>query len=377
MLYVTPVAELGGAEVVLLNVLKYHDRTRFTPIVCLLKEGSLVEDLERLGVKSITIPAGRFRSVRRTLHAVRAMRDVLRDEDIDLVFSNMAMGHLYGGLAALGTSVRRVWFQHSIFSGQAVDRLAAMIPADRIYVNSEASLKAFHHLRPRAKRVQLIYPGLDTRTPTAEESRFLLRREFGIPDDALLVAMVARFQEWKGQLVFIEAAAEICRQESNVRFIVVGDTTHGLEPNYKAQIESLIIKLGLSRSVILAGWRNDVPAILNAVDVLVHPPTAAEPFGLAVIEALYQGKPVVVSNCGGLTEIVADGVTGFLVPPGDAKGLAERILLLLSDEALRRQMGGRGRELVLERFTMPRMIKELEESYLQVLSMVSGGGVLG
>src|SRR5690242_4142298 len=96
VLYVTPVAELGGAEVVLLNVLKYHDRTRFTPIVCLLKEGSLVEDLERLGVKSITIPAGRFRSVRRTLHAVRALRNVLRDEDIDLVFSNMAMGHLYG-----------------------------------------------------------------------------------------------------------------------------------------------------------------------------------------------------------------------------------------------------------------------------------------
>jgi glycosyltransferase involved in cell wall biosynthesis len=367
VLYVSPVAERGGAEVVLLNILRHHDRVRFTPMVCLLKEGSLSDEVRRLEIKSFLVPTGRFRHVANTLRTVRQIRRLLKEENVDLVFSNMAMGHVYGGLAALGTPVKRVWFQHTISSGQTLDRLAALIPADRLYVNSQASLRAVNRFRPRAKHVQLVYPGIDALSTAAPEKRFHFRREFGIPDDVPLVAMVGRFQRWKGQHVFIEAAAEVCRHEPKARFVVVGDTTHGLEPDYKAQIESLVTKSGLSSSVIFTGWRNDVPEILNEVDVLAHPPTAAEPFGLVVIEALLQGKPVVVSDQGGLKEIVTDGENGFLVPPGNATALAGKILLLLSDETLRVKMGGRGRELVLERFTMARMIKDMEESYLQIM----------
>src|SRR5690349_10100898 len=151
VLYISPVADRGGAEVVLLNILKYHDRQSFTPMVCLLKEGPLVGDVRRLGVKCFVIATGRFRHLVRTVRTVWRIRRIMRHQCIDLVFSNMAMAHLYGGLAVLGTHVKRVWFQHTISSGEALDWLAAVVPADRLYVNSQACLKAVRRLHPRAR----------------------------------------------------------------------------------------------------------------------------------------------------------------------------------------------------------------------------------
>jgi len=184
--------------------------------------------------------------------------------------------------------------------------------------------------------------------------------------------MVARFQRGKGHHVFIEAAFMVCRQMPEARFVVIGDTLLGLEPQYKAEIEEQVNRCGLSRSVTLMGWRNDVATILGDVDVLAHPSIAPESFGLSVVEALCQGKPVVASRHGGLVEVLADGETGLLVPPGDASALAEKILLLLHDADLRRQIGERGREMALQRFSAERMIRELEGSFLEVLGLKGG-----
>ena len=367
VLYISPVGERGGAEVVLLNILKHHDASRFTPMVCFLKEGPLVMEVQGLGVKTFLIPTERFRHIARSLRAVRRIRRLLREEKVDLVFSNMAMSHLYGGLAALGTTVRRVWFQHSVSMGEAVDRLAALIPADRLYANSQASLKAVGRLRPRVSSLQVVYPGVEMPPLPVGEDRFLFRREFGIPDGAPLIAMVGRFQRGKGQHVFIEAAALVCREEPNARFVVVGDTMFGLERDYKTELARQVDRCGLSRSVVFTGWRDDVQTILSEVDILAHPPVAAEAFGLVVVEALLLGKPVVASRLGGLSEIITDGETGFLVSPGDPAALAEKILLLLRNESMWRRLAEQGRALALERFTSARMVAELERSYMEVL----------
>lgn len=376
VLYISPVGERGGAEVVLLSILKHHDRNRFVPMVCLLKNGALATDVRSLGITPLLIATGRLRHVVRTLRAILRIRRFLRENGIHLVFSNMAMGHLYGGLAALGTPVRRVWFQHTISSGNAVDRLAALIPADRVYVNSQASLTAVNRLRPRAGKIQVIYPGTESGSLSCDPiERSVLTREFGVPEGARVVAMVGRFQRGKGQHVFIEAAAAVCREEPDAWFVLVGDTMLGLEPEYKKQIEDLVKLRGLSRSIVFTGWRNDVSTILKEVDVLVHPATAPESFGLVIVEAFLQQKPVVVSCQGGLVEIVTEGETGYRVPPGDSGALADKILLLLRDEGLRRRMGERGRELVLKRFTMSRMIADLERSYIEVVGRPQGNGV--
>jgi glycosyltransferase involved in cell wall biosynthesis len=298
---------------------------------------------------------------------VRRIRQVLRAERIDLVFSNMAMGHVYGGLAAVGTPTRSVWFQHTISSGEALDRLAALIPADCLYVNSYACLRSVERLRPSANRVEVLYPGveIDSLPELPEPSR--VREELGIPSNAPLVAAVGRLQRGKGQHILLEAALLVRRGLPETRFLVVGDTQFGLEPDYRQELRDLVARYGLENSVIFTGWRTDVPSILGAVDVLAHPATSPEAFGLVVAEAMARGKPVVVTNQGGLKEIVTDGSTGFLVASGDAGMLADRILRLLNDPGLRLRIGNAGKLRISQRFSASRMIQDLESSFTQVL----------
>lgn len=367
VLYVIPVGERGGAEAVLLNIIKNHDQKRFTPLVCLLREGPIVNDLKGLGIKVISVPVRRLRNLLTAMWVVRRIRQILRAERIDLVFSNMAMGHVYGGLAAVGTPTRSVWFQHTISSGEALDRLAALIPADRLYVNSYACLRSVERLRPRANRVEILYPGVevDSFPELPEPSR--VREELGIPRQAPLVAAVGRLQRGKGQHILLEAALLVRRGLPETRFLFVGDTQFGLEPDYRQELRDLVTKYGLDNSVIFTGWRTDVPSILGAVDVLAHPAISPEGFGLVVAEAMARGKPVVVSNQGGLREIVTEGSTGFLVASGDAGMLADRILRLLNDPELRLRIGNAGKQRISERFSTSRMIGDLESSYIQML----------
>jgi glycosyltransferase involved in cell wall biosynthesis len=307
--------------------------------------------------------------VPRTLKAVSCIRHILQQENADLVFGNMPMGHLYGGLAALGMRTKRVWFQHGIPAlDDVVTWLAVLLPAERVYVNSQTSLRAQSRFANRVKRVQLLYYGLDCSLfNPSNRATPVFKQKLGIPKDAPVVAMVARLQRWKGQHIFLEAAAKVICCCPNVHFLVIGDSLFGLEPDYKTELKSLIEQLGLSRYVTFTGFCNDVPTLLKEVDIVVHPPIAPEPFGLAVAEALLMGKPVIASDQGGPAEIITDGDTGVLVLPGNAKALAEKILLLLNNEDLCQNMGEKGRAMVLQRFTMERMIEELEESYLEIL----------
>jgi glycosyltransferase involved in cell wall biosynthesis len=369
VLYVSPVGERGGAETALLNVLKYHDRQAFEPVVCLLQPGPLANDVRARGIRVVTIPAGRLRDARRTRQTIRELRALIAAEGARIVFGNMSVGHIYGGLAARGTAARAVWFQHGIPSrSDAVDWLAALVPCARIYVNSQASAAAQATLPGAARRMQLLYYGLDCPqfVPTyANGCRRLAA--LGIPHGSPTVAVVARFQRWKGQEVFLRAAARVAMSRPDARFLLVGDTLCGIEPGFKTSLQRLAADLGLADRVVFTGFREDVPLLLNELDIVVHPPIRPEPFGLAVAEALLMRKAVVAANHGGPAEIIQHGETGLLVPPGDVEALADGIRQLLADPARGQAMGEKGRAFVLERFGIDRMIRELETSYRDVL----------
>jgi glycosyltransferase involved in cell wall biosynthesis len=128
----------------------------------------------------------------------------------------------------------------------------------------------------------------------------------------------------------------------------------------------LIAELGLGGRVVLAGTRNDIPAWLEGVDVFVHPPTAPDPFPGALLEACAAGRPVVATRTGGIPEIVADGVSGRLVPPRDAARLAEAILEMLANPVQAAAMGRQAR-LAAETFTMARTVEGIARVYDSML----------
>jgi glycosyltransferase involved in cell wall biosynthesis len=370
VLYISPVAERGGAETVLLNILKFHDRERFEPIVCMLRPGPLADETRGLGVRTLIVEGGRLRNVVRTLGVVRTVHRLIESEAIDIVFGNMTTGHVVAGLAAIGTHARRAWFQHGTASASdLLDWLAALIPSDRIYVNSRASADAQAKLPRRTRTMQQLAPGIDqTRFSPAPRADRPVLRSLGVQGGHPVVGMIARLQRGKGQDVFIRAAAEIASARPDVRFVLAGDTQFGLEAEFKQQLHDLAVALGVDRAVIFAGFRDDVPSLLNELDVVVHPHRMPEAFGLSVAEAMLMGKAVVASDLGGPAELIADGETGMLIAPDDPPALARAILMLLSNPVRRNQLGRAARESVLNRFTMERMIGDLEASFVDVLN---------
>ena len=177
-----------------------------------------------------------------------------------------------------------------------------------------------------------------------------------------VVVLVARISPWKGQDVFIRAAALVLKQFPTCRFQIVGSALFG-EDALEGQLQQLAASLGIGEQIEFMGFRKDVPELITASTLLVHASTTAEPFGQVIVQAMVESKPVVATRGGGVLEIVEDGKTGILVPMKDAGAMAKAICELLAAPARARKMGEAGRERFLEKFTIEQTVEAVEGIY--------------
>ncbi len=179
----------------------------------------------------------------------------------------------------------------------------------------------------------------------------------------MTISTVGNIRRIKGHDLFIRAAASIVSQFPEASFNIAGDV---LEPDYFIELQHLILELKLSDRFHFTGGVTSIREYLKASDVFVLP-SRSEGFSNAILEAMAASLPVVATNVGGNAEAVADGVTGFLVPPEDPDALADRISRLLSDPYQAIAMGKAGRETVKERFTSEVMMKQTVDAYRKIL----------
>jgi len=220
------------------------------------------------------------------------------------------------------------------------------VPASCYLATSKAARRQLLQLGAPASKVRVVYPGLDK--PRFQELLLRgaatdIRDELGISRDAPLITIVGRLQPGKGQHVLLAAAPRVRARFPTAHFLVVGDALFGLDAAYPAQLRRLAARLGLGQAVHFLGQRGDVPAILRASTVVVQASVFPEAFGLVVLEGMAAGKPVIATRCGGAAEIIADGVTGILVPPGQPAVLADRLVELLADRERREALGAAAR----------------------------------
>jgi glycosyltransferase involved in cell wall biosynthesis len=189
------------------------------------------------------------------------------------------------------------------------------------------------------KRSVLVYEGVDVWEYNGQSRNPSLRQQLGIPANKKVVTSVARLEEGKGQQELLESAPKVIEQLKDVVFLIVGEETPPNGP-ITASLHATVERLGIKDHVIFTGARGDVADILAITDVFVHCPTTwIEGLGICHLEAMSSSKPSVISNNGGLPEAASDGVTGFVVPPGDTDRMAASILNLLTDEALAQRFG--------------------------------------
>src|SRR5262249_32317760 len=152
----------------------------------------------------------------------------------------------------------------------------------------------------------------------------------------------------------------LCDEGRDVRFLVIGAVS--VEKSYKSEMEELARKLNLEGSVIFTGQREDVADILRDVDIVVHP-SLSEGLSNVILEAMAAAIPVVATRVGGTPELVREGVTGLLVPPGNASDLAQAIGRLLDEPALARGLGDVARQRIIHEFSIERMLRQTENLY--------------
>ena len=192
-------------------------------------------------------------------------------------------------------------------------------------------------------------------------SRAALRAEFGLADDSIVIGVVAQLIRRKGHAVLLDALPALLDIEPRLRVLFFGKG--GLADELGASIHAR----GLSGIVQLAGYREDLPALLPALDLLVHP-AFAEGLGVSLLQASSAGLAIVASNAGGIPEAVQDGVSGLLVPPQDVEALTQAIATLLRDPARRTKLGAAGRERILREFSVDAMVEGNLAVYREVLA---------
>jgi glycosyltransferase involved in cell wall biosynthesis len=214
----------------------------------------------------------------------------------------------------------------------------------------------------RGQRTRVVYDALDEAAFAPQREPAAVRAELGISNDAPCLGVVGNIQEWKGQAVLVEAMAQVAQAVPHARALIIGGV-HRAGGAYYEQLQERIRALHLSQTVCITGFRGDIADVMNMLDVVVHTSVRPEPFGRVILEGMLLGKAVVATAAGGVPELIQDGETGFLTPPGDAAQLAACLVPLLRDAELRRQVGERARTWARQRFSLERHVAEMTSVY--------------
>ena len=419
ILYLDHTAKMGGGEIALLNLVSALDKRRYRPVVVLAADGPLVVRLRDAGIETHVEPlAASVLETRKDSIGPRSLLRIgqagacvgyafrlarlARQLGADLIHTNSLKADLYGGLAGRLARIPVIWHVRDSIDGHylpprvaaAFRHLARVIPT-AVVTNSESTLRT---LRPvRGQLTATVYSGIAASSsgaaldyalseiPSENDRRqhvihdgydpemfalALIAPAPEIPtprtDGTAVIALVGRIAGWKGQHVFLQAAALVRDRFPQARFQIIGAPLFG-EHEYERSLHRMVCDLGLEDRVEFLGFREDVPALLAGADLVVHASTLGEPFGQVVIEGMAAGKPVIATDGGALPEIVIPNETGLLVPMGDAPAMAEAIASLLADPARAAAMGAAGRLRVQERFTIAHTVRKLEGIYEYLL----------
>ncbi|MBW3141218.1 glycosyltransferase [Ferrimonas balearica] len=313
-------------------------------VTVMCNPGSILEDYYReRGIEVIPQPLERKLS----LSAIRHIRQVIRSHRIQLLhlFSNTPVSN--GATAAIGLPVKVIAYRGQTGNIRRLDPssyLSMLHPRiDKIICVAKAVEQDLaRHVRQPEKRLATVYKGHDPswyQNPPADLSAL------NLPDGAFTVSLVANLRPRKGLQVLMDAT-HIWPAGHNIHLLLVG-----AEPD-NPKIQQMIANSGCPNQIHPLGWRNDAPEVAAASDLTVLPTLKREGLCRAVLEANSYGTPAVMSDTGGNAELVADGETGLIVPPGDARALAEAIYRLYQDPALTARFGAAAKQRIIDKFNV-------------------------
>jgi glycosyltransferase involved in cell wall biosynthesis len=351
VLFVDQSGQLGGAEFALLQL---AGSCIARSEVVLLSDGPFRRRLEALGARVQVLNDARVSGILRQASGLNCLRVVpgivrqvraiaARARTFDVLFLNTQKALVLG---ALGKPLHRkpvIWYQHDILTREHFGRVQLSVikwlvrfAVDQVIANSQASKRSLTALTGiAADSVPVIYNGIDAGAFKCIDGTDMaaLRRRLGLPEHAWLAGLFGRLASWKGQHIALEALARL----PGVHLVLVGAPLFG-EDAYAQHLHEQAETLGVADRVHFAGFQDDVPAWMKAMDVILHTSTEPEPFGRVIVEGMAAARPVIAAAAGGVTEIVRHQRNGWLVKPGDVAALADAIGALRADPAMAQRL---------------------------------------
>ena len=378
VMQVLPALETGGVERSAVDVARALVQAGWGSLV-VSRGGPMVREVERAGATHITLPV-HSKNPWRMWRNVEALQGLILKHGVHIVHARSRAPAWSARAAARSTGSHFVTTVHGTYNaGNFLKRRynAIMVQGERVIANSHFT--ADHAIRMYGADPQRVVPiprgidvsRIDPATVTADRM-VRLATEWRLPDGAHVVMLPGRLTRWKGQTVLIDAigrlVAEGLGEGRSLVCLLVGDDQG--RSSYRAEIEAQAARLGLSGVVHAVGHCRDMAAAYMLADVVVSASTDPEAFGRVAAEAQAMGRPVIATDHGATRETVLPGVTGWLVPPGDAGALADAIRTALSlDAAQREEMAAVARAHIVDNFTVERMCAMTLDVYADVLGI--------
>lgn len=376
VLFVHQSSELYGSDRMLLTVAAWLQARGCEAIVVLPGGGPLVAALRGRSIETHEVEEGdvlklsrRAMSLRGVAGLVTAMASSLRVIDrcvagrqVDLVYSN-TLAVLGGAWWARRRGRRHLWHVHEIVEAPAVvsQMLAAWVQwgADTVVCNSGATWRWLTGVRPRlAGRATVVWNGIDPTGIDVPEIE-AMRSAFRVSGAMVVVGLVGRIINGKGQDLLLRAMEMVLAEgRRRCALVFIGDAPVW-QSEYARKLRERVASSPIAGQIVWPGFLPDTATAYAALDIVCVPSLVAESFGLVAIEAMAACRPVVAADIGGLAEVVVDGQTGWLHPPGDASTLARRLGALIDDAQARRAMGECGRRRYEAEFTADAMGRRL------------------
>jgi glycosyltransferase involved in cell wall biosynthesis len=361
ILYIIGQLGIGGAEKQLIQLVTHLDRSKYKPIVCSLSKNSpLASQLAKEGIKVVILPRRYKPDLTRAWFVTQCARMV----QPTLIHTYLFVGDTWGRIAGKILNIpviisERSTEDYKLSLFNIIDQLLAKSTSAVIANSIAGSMAAKKRGKIEADIVKVIYNGIDVNSFSDKSKRSMVREEFGIGDD-LLLGTIGRLDPPKDYKTLFLAVRDIISEFPKIKLLCVGDGKQRIE------LQQFACNIRIEDSIIFTGMRSDIKDLLSAIDIFVFS-SLREGIPNVILEAMAASLPVVATNVGGVSELVVEGSTGYLVPPECPMRLSKAIIEILNDSTLASSLGRHGQLHAQECFSVEKMVRETEAVYRDVL----------